>query len=210
MDFDEEAPSTQLLTHREELDDGTQTVDDECDDNMIYEGRYPTSLVNTAVAVLEEVKPGPLCTWCGSRSCASVVKGNQCTLVWINNRTGVTLLSTRKFGMLKQASVPGYEAAFKEALENGVLRGAPAKDLEEFKSLVDESMRFYEARDEQYRESRAQTPNPYPPRQDARQPGGYQNGSAYPSGQRNMWPNAGQQRTMAGTSPYAAFNPRSN
>jgi hypothetical protein len=110
--------------------------------------------------------------------------------------------------MLKQASGPGYDAAYKEALENGVLRGASAKDLEEFKNLVDESMRFYEARDEQYRESKAQAPTPFPPRQDSRQPGGYQNGSSYPSMQRNMWPNAGQPRVSAGTSPYAAFNPR--
>ena len=70
--------------------------------------------------------------------------------------------------MLKQALVPGYEAALKEAMDNGVLRGALAKDLKEFRSMVDESMRFYEARDEQYRESQAQTSTPYPPRQDAR------------------------------------------
>jgi hypothetical protein len=115
---------------------------------------------------------------------------------------------------MKYTSPSGYEAVFKETMDNGALRKAQDKDIEEFKSLVDESVQFYEARDEQYRASRAPPSTPYP-RQDMRQPGGYgqpggyQNGSAYPPMQ-SRWPGAGQQRAPTGQSPYAAYNARGN
>ena len=168
-----------------------EDVHDDLDfDELVDEGNlYPMTLVYTSIATAKaaakEGKIGPHCTWCGSLTCPSN-EGNQCTLVWINNRTGAVVLSTRKFGMLKHTSGTAYEAALAEAREHGVLRDAAPKDLEEFGSLVEQSVSFYKDRDYQYQQSRAQAPNSYPPRQNARQPGGYQNGSAYPPAQRGQ------------------------
>jgi hypothetical protein len=194
---------------------GDGSLDENSDFDVLVDesNLYPEALVHTALATtnaaIKEGKTGPHCTWCGSLTCPSN-DGNQCSLVWVNNRTGVVVLSTRKFGMLKHTSGTAYEAALAEAREHGVLHGAAPKDLEEFTGLVDQSVVFYKDRDYQYQQSRAQTANPYPPRQDARQPGGYQNGSAYPPAQRAQYPQTGGGRMSNGNSPYAAFNPRNN
>jgi hypothetical protein len=114
---------------------------------------YPEALVHTSKAAMRVAttgrNTGPHCTWCGSRTCSSR-DGNQCPLVWINNRTGAVVLSTRKFGMLKHTSGTAYEAAFAEARQRGVLRDAAPQDLDEFRGLVEQSVEFYKDRDYQY------------------------------------------------------------
>ena len=153
-------------------------------------------------------KAGDHCIWCGSTTC-TFLTNNQCKLVY-TNRAGVTMLATRKFGLLKQTSNTAFEAAFKEASELGALKGAAAKDIEEFRNLVDQSVQYYDARDEQYQLTRAQSNNtPYTPArqystQDVKQPGGYQNGSNYPPSSFSMG-NRGGNSGRPHTSPYAAY-----
>ena len=174
----EEAARTESFAHSSE---------DQHDQDTVDKGRYPIALVHTAMAVSiaqeEQGKPLTYCTWCGARTCQSVViKGNQCQLVWLNTRTGAALLSTRKFGLIKHTSEAAFNAAFQEAQDHGMLQGAAQKDIQEFMELVDQSVKFYIERDNAYQESRRNNTNPYRPPQDARQEarGGYHNGSSYP------------------------------
>jgi hypothetical protein len=173
-----------LMEAAQRKESPTQLNEELIDQEVMDKGKYPIALVHTAMAVsIAQEEPGkPLihCTWCGARTCQSVlVKGNQCQLVWTNTRTGAALLSTRKFGLLKHTSEVAFTAAFQEAMEHGMLQGAAQKDILEFVELVDQSVKFYVERGHAYQESKRSNTNPYRPPQDAR--GGYHNGSAYPT-----------------------------
>jgi len=180
---------------------------------------YPQAILHTALATAvsaEEAKggkPSVYCIWCGSTSCQSAT-GRQCTLVWQNNRTGVITLSTRKFGLLKNLTPDGFSTAMTRACEQGALRGVAPKDLDEFHNLVDQSVAFYQERNDAIEANRGPTnqqPSQYP-RQDARETRpqqGYQNGSAYPPRYNNNTGGGFRQGNNT-SSPYAAYNPRGN